>query len=485
MGKILFTHSYFYKFDTKQWNNKQPYPPLGTITAAAYLREKGHEVSLFDTNLADNPEQIQASIEQSNPEYLVIYDDGFNYLTKMCLTLMREAAFDLIKIGKRNNCIVIVSSSDSTDHNEEYLEKGADYILLGEGEESLEELLASLEKENKDSSGISGVVYRQNGKVVNNGRRGVMESLDQLPMAAWDLVNMDDYKTIWLKNHGYFSLNIATTRGCPYSCNWCAKPIFGRKYHARSPKQVLDEIEYLMIQFGASYFWICDDIFGLKPGWIQEFRDQVKSRKLKFAYNMQSRVDVMLKDDTIEAMAESGLDIVWVGAESGSQKILDAMEKDVTVEKIYEAREKLQQHGVRVAFFLQFGYLGETMEDIKLTEKMLFDLMPDDIGISVSYPLPGTKFHEQVKDDLIQKANWSDSDDLALMFKNTYPPRFYKMLHRYIHKKFRKKQNVKKIMLFLKNPVKNNKGIIRSIVATTYYIPMIFIYKTAMNLSKS
>ncbi len=200
---------------------------------------------------------------------------------------------------------------------------------------------------------------------------------------------------------------------------------------------------------------------------------------------MQSRVDVMLKEDTIEAMAESGLDIVWVGAESGSQKILNAMEKEVTVEQIYKAREQLKQHGVRVAFFLQFGYLGETMDDIKLTEKMLFDLMPDDMGISVSYPLPGTKFYEQVKDDLVQKANWSDSDDLALMFKNTYPPRFYKMLHRYIHKKFRKKQNVKKIQLFLKNPIKNNKGIIRSFVATIYYIPMILVYKTAMNMSKS
>ncbi|MDB4304124.1 B12-binding domain-containing radical SAM protein, partial [Desulfosarcina sp.] len=469
----------------KQWNNKQPFPPLGTITAASYLRAKGHSVNLFDTNLADNPEQIKPIITKIKPDYLVIYDDGFNYLTKMCLTLMREAAYKLIQIGKENNCTVIVSSSDSTDHFEEYLEKGADYILLGEGEESLEELLRSLEQKKTRLSEITGIVYSDNGNLVNTGRRGVMENLDDLPMAAWDLVNMDDYKTIWLENHNYFSLNIATTRGCPYSCNWCAKPIFGKKYHARSAKNVLDEMEYLMNNYDATYFWICDDIFGLKPGWIQEFRDLVINRQLKFGYSMQSRVDVMLKDDTIEAMAESGLDIVWVGAESGSQKILDAMEKDVTVEQIYEARKKLKEHGVRVAFFLQFGYLGETLDDIKLTEKMLFDLMPDDMGISVSYPLPGTKFYEQVKDDLKQKANWSDSDDLALMFKNTYPPRFYKMLHRYIHKKFRKKQNIQRIIQFLKNPFKNHKGIIRSVIVTVYYIPMTILYKVAMNLSKS
>lgn len=485
MGNVLFTHSYFYKFDEKQWNNKQPYPPLGTITAASYLRTKGHQVSLFDTNLADNPAQIKASIDKSNPDFLVIYDDGFNYLTKMCLTLMREAAFELIKIGKENNCTVIVSSSDSTDHFEEYLQKGADFILLGEGEESLDELLLSLEQENQKLSDITGIVYFQNGELVNTGRRGVMDNLDNLPMAAWDLVNIEEYKFIWMEHHGYFSLNIATTRGCPYSCNWCAKPIFGRMYHARSPKKVLDEMEFLMNSFGASYFWICDDIFGLKPGWIQEFWDMVKSRALKFSYNMQSRVDVMLKDDTIQAMAESGLDIVWVGAESGSQKILDAMDKDITVEQIYEARWKLKEHGVRVAFFLQFGYLGETMEDIELTQKMLFDLMPDDMGISVSYPLPGTTFYEQVKDDLRQKTNWSDSDDLALMFKNTYPPRFYKMLHRYIHKKFRKRQNIQNIIQFLKNPVKNNKGIIRSVIVTAYYIPITILYKITMNMSKS
>jgi len=486
MTKILFTHTYFYKFDAKQWENRKPYPPLGTITAASFMREKGFEVDLYDTNLADDPEEIIPVLEKTVPEYLVIYDDGFNYLTKMCLTLMREAAFKLIEIGNKRGCRVLVSSSDSTDHFDDYINHGADFVLLGEGEESLLELINKLELKEEDFNRVKGIAFSSSDKTVSTGRRPVIENLDELPMAAWDLVDMKKYQDIWFKNHGYFSLNIATTRGCPYNCNWCAKPIYGRKYNVRSPENVVNEIEYLIREYKASYFWVCDDIFGLKPGWVQQFYDDVKKRNLEFKYMMQSRVDVMMKnEDTIKALAGSGLDIVWVGAESGSQKILDAMEKDIRVEEIYAARKKLKQAGIRVAFFLQFGYLGETFNDILLTEKMLFDLMPDDLGISVSYPLPGTKFHEKVKADLVNKTNWEHSDDLTLMFRNTYPPRFYKMLHRYLHKKFRKKQGYRKLLAFAKNPVKNKAGIARTFVATIYYIPMTIYYKLLMTYARS
>ncbi len=485
MKKVLFTHSYFYRFDKKQWENKQYYPPLGTITAAAFIRENGYQATLFDTNLAESPKEVIPVIQKQQPDYLVIYDDGFNYLTKMCLTLMREAAFDLIRTGKEWGCKVIVSSSDSTDHAEDYISQGADVILLGEGELSLLDVLDK-NADSKSLQNIRGIVYKnEQGKIIDTGRREVMEDLDSLPMAAWDLVDMNRYKKIWMQNHGYFALNLATTRGCPYSCNWCAKPIYGRKYNVRSPEKVVEEIEYLMTNFGASYFWICDDIFGLKPGWVQQFRDIVRGKQLKFKYMMQSRVDVMLKEDAITALAESGLDIVWVGAESGSQKVLDAMEKGIRIEQIYEARNKLSAHGVRVAFFLQFGYPGETREDIQLTEKMLFDLMPDDMGISVSYPLPGTKFHDLVKADLEHKANWTDSDELALMFKNTYPPEFYKSLHRYLHKKFRKRQGIQKLKHFIASPAKHYQGMARTIIAILYYIPVTVYFKYRMSKAET
>ena len=169
-------------------------------------------------------------------------------------------------------------------------------------------------------------------------------------MPAWDLVNIDDYNDIWLTHNKYFSLNIATTRGCPFKCNWCAKPIYGNRYNVRSPKNVIDEITFLQKSFGVNHFWMCDDIFGLKPGWVQEFRDLVNLNGLKFKYKIQSRVDLLLKEDTITALAQSGAETVWVGAESGSQKILDAMDKGTTIEEINTATKLLKKNNIRVAF---------------------------------------------------------------------------------------------------------------------------------------
>jgi anaerobic magnesium-protoporphyrin IX monomethyl ester cyclase len=471
---VLFTHSYFYKFDPKQWRFKQPYPPLATILAASVIRDAGFSVSLFDTGLRDSPSEIISSIRYHKPEFLVIYDDGFNYLTKMCLTNMREAAFMMAKIGKRFGCTVIVSSSDSTDQYEKYFQQGVDYVIRGEGEETLKELLLAL-KGRKNIATLNGLIYTRGIETVVNPSRPVMRELDHLPLPAWDLVDIESYRKIWLKHHGYFSLNLATTRGCPFKCNWCAKPIYGNRYNSRSPEHVVREIEMLLRQYKPDHFWMCDDIFGLKPGWAQEFRDMIKARDLRFRYKIQSRVDLLLEQDTLQALAESGADTIWVGAESGSQKILDAMDKGTTVDQIYTAARLMKQQGIKVAFFLQFGYLGETQEDIDATIQMVLDLMPDEIGISVSYPLPGTKFYEKVKDQLMEKQNWSDSDDLALMFESTFNNRFYKELHRYVHSVYRKHKGYDSLRKLFATPLRLTYKDLRAGLATLYYVPSSFV----------
>jgi anaerobic magnesium-protoporphyrin IX monomethyl ester cyclase len=290
------------------------------------------------------------------------------------------------------------------------------------------------------STDLAGIVFTDTEGLQTMPKRPVLRDLGSLPLPAWDLIDPEPYREIWKRSRGFFSLNVATTRGCPFKCNWCAKPIYGNRYNSRSPAHVVRELQWLTELFAPDHFWMCDDIFGLKPGWVPAFRDELRRAGLRIRFKIQSRADLLLEGDTIDALVESGLDEVWIGAESGSQKILDAMDKGITVDQIRDARRLLKDRGVRVGFFLQFGYLGETDDDIDATIRMIEELRPDDIGISVSYPLPGTGFFERVKDDLGSKANWTDSDDLAMMFRQHHRPEFYKRLHRYVHKRFRRGQ---------------------------------------------
>lgn len=449
MKKVVLSNTYFYRLDPKQWTAHQPFPPLGTLYAASVMRKAGYDVSFHDSNLSEGPDSLRPDISEVHPDYLVIYDDGFNYLTKMCLTVMREAALQMIALGKEANCITIICSSDSTDQYELHLQRGADYVIRGEGEETLLKLLAVLDQ-GENPFELAGIAGKNLNGIYLNPNRPVLKDLDSLPWPAWDLVDVNSYKKVWLKSSEQYYLNMATTRGCPYKCNWCAKPIYGNRYNSRSARDVVAELTYLQQHFKVDHFWMCDDIFGLKPGWVTSFAQVVKKENLKIRYKIQSRADLLLEEEIIDNLMVSGLDEVWIGAESGSQKILDAMDKGIRVQQIYEATTRLKEKGVKVGFFIQFGYLGESYKDIHKTIKMVLDLMPDSLGISVSYPLPGTKFYDTVKKDLKQKANWTDSDDLAMMFRNTYDPSFYRILHTLLHALYR----TKKMRLLVFNDIK-------------------------------
>jgi len=441
--KVLFTHSYFLMFDAKQYQTAMPYPPLGTLYAMAYLREQGYDVQLFDTMFSHSAKEIYSTIDSYQPDVFISYDDGFNYLTKMCLTNMRTACFEMQAYAKSKGCKVITSSSDAADHYTDYLAHGADAIAIGEAEQTILELCQAFQN-NLPIELIYGIAYTTaTSEIRLSPKRSVIKDLDVLPPPAWDLVDITPYRNMWMKHHGYFSLNFVTTRGCPYKCNWCAKPIYGNRYNSHSPENIVLEIKKWQQQFGFTHVWFADDIFGLKPNWLNEFERCIKKENVSIAYKIQSRADLLLEEDNIRHLANSGCKTVWMGAESGSQKILDAMDKGTKVEQIYEATRLLKKHGIHVALFLQLGYLNETIEDIRLTIKMVEDLLPDDIGISVSYPLPGTVFYEKVKDQLKAKSNWTDSDDLDLMFTNTYKREFYKVLQRYIHKRYRRRIGVR------------------------------------------
>jgi len=439
MTQILFGQSYFLRFDPKLWKAMQPYPPLGTLYAASYLRQHGYEISLFDAMLAESEDEWGDALERHQPQFAILYEDNFNYLSKMCLLRMREAAYKMIDIAKMCNCQVILCGADATDHAEEYLKKGADYVLLGEGEETLLELLDKLTGQNDVAfEKIPGLAYPSgNGNFIRNPRRPDIKDIDSLPFPAWDLVDIEKYRKLWIEQHGYFSMNMVTTRGCPFHCNWCAKPIWGQRYHSRSPENVVAEMKWLKESYHPDHIWFADDIFGLKPGWLPRFGELIEVEDARLPFKCLSRADLLCRPGEVDALKRAGAQTVWMGAESGSQNILDAMDKGTKVEQIEEAARLLKVAGIRACFFLQFGFPGERREEIEQTLQLVRESDPDDIGISVSYPMPGTKFFEAVQAQLGEKQNWQNSADLAMLYHGIYPTEFYRQLHSVVHKEFR------------------------------------------------
>jgi radical SAM superfamily enzyme YgiQ (UPF0313 family) len=251
-------------------------------------------------------------------------------------------------------------------------------------------------------------------------------------MPARDLVDMQQYREAWRSAHGYFSLNMASSRGCPYRCNWCSKPIWGDSYQVRSARLIAEEMLDVKRAYAPDHVWFADDIFALSGKWTTEFATAVESLSASIPFKMQSRCDLMTRD-TVRALKQAGCVEVWMGAESGSQKVLDAMDKGLDVEATYRARENLRRYGIRACLFLQFGYPGEAWQEVQQTIRLVRELRPDDIGVSVSYPLPGTKFHQMVSAQLGTKANWTDSADLAMMFRGAYPSEFYRALAHALH----------------------------------------------------
>jgi anaerobic magnesium-protoporphyrin IX monomethyl ester cyclase len=387
----------------------------------------------------------------------------------MCLSRMREAALTMAGYAKIYGATVSVFSSDASDHLETYFDNGVDYVFCGEAEITLGEFAdAYLQEGRRYPKDIKGLAYMESGAVYRSERRGVLRDLDMLPIPAWDLVDTETYRRIWKERHGYFSVNISTTRGCPFHCNWCAKPLYGQVYNSRSPENVAAEMKFLKDEVRPDHLWITDDIFGLKPGWVHRFAEAVQRENASIPYKCLSRADLLLMKDTIVQLRESGCRSVWIGAESGSQKILDAMEKGTTVGQIYESARRLRDAGIRVGFFLQFGYPGETRADIELTLKMVRDCNPDEIGVSVSYPLPGTPFYERVREQLKEKQNWITSEDFDPMFASTYPKEYYRTLHRVVHKKFSVWRGMRATRRILKRPLRIDRASIRSLVSMVY-----------------
>jgi anaerobic magnesium-protoporphyrin IX monomethyl ester cyclase len=436
MVDVLLTHSNHVYNDRKQVRKMQPYPPLQTLLAASALRRQGYSVALFDCTLESPERGFEAALERYQPRMVAVCEDNFNFLTKMCLLHSRELAHSMAAAAKCAGVPSIVNGSDSSDRAAEYLQAGFEYVLIGEVEGAIVETAQLLLNGVGGPERIRGMAFLDGGKVRYTPRRAPIADLDTLPMPAWDLVDAAPYRDAWTDAHGYFSLNMVSSRGCPYRCNWCAKPIWGDTYHCRSAALVAEEMLEIKARFRPDQVWFADDIFALSQQWTHEFASAVERLGAQIPFKMQSRCDLMTRP-TVDALRRAGCTEVWMGVESGAQEVLDAMDKGTRLGQVYEARENLRRHGIRAGFFLQFGYPGETWTEIEKTIALVRETQPDDIGVSVSYPLPGTAFHQMVSSQLGPKENWADSDDLDMMFQGAFSTEFYRALADALHAEVR------------------------------------------------
>jgi anaerobic magnesium-protoporphyrin IX monomethyl ester cyclase len=437
MLSILVCHSYFLRLDQKQLERGKPYPPLATLQVAAMLRKAGHQVAFFDAMLAEGTLEYDRRLRATEPQIVLFYEDTFNFLSKMCLGTMRRAACEMIASAHNAGARVIAAGPDVSDAPGPYLRAGADLALIGEGLAALLLLLPRLDARPDARiedliEGLAGVASQSEGKVITSNGAKVLPMAEFDGFAAWDLVDMERYRALWLKKHGYFSLNMAASRGCSFRCAWCAKPTWGNQYLQRGASEVALEMAHLKRSFAPQHVWFADDIFGFRVDWIADFAAAVRAEDGGIPFTIQTRAD-LISERMAQALQNAGCKEAWIGAESGSQQVLDAMNKGTTVSEIRMARERLKAAGIRVGLFIQLGYMGEQLADIVATRDLLEAARPDEIGVSVSYPLPGTKFYDLVKAQLGGKTHWQESNDLEMMFRGTYTSDFYRAVRNLLH----------------------------------------------------
>lgn len=433
MADVLITHSYHLAYDPKQLRKMRPYLPLGMLYAASALRRGGISVTAFDSMLEDPSAKLPGLLAKDRPRIVAVYEDDFNFLSKMCLTRMREVAWEIAKAARAIGAVTVAHGSDSADNPALFLENGFDYVLRGEAEETLVQLCTAVLRGEQKPFIDGMVMLDEHRRPAEIGQRLAKNpAWAELSSPARELVSLEPYRAAWIEAHGYFSTNMVASRGCPYRCNWCAKPISGDKFHLRPAAAVAEEMKDLKTHAGAQHIWFGDDVFALNAHWVRQFAEEVEARGASIPFKIQSRANLMT-GDTVRNLEIAGCAEVWMGVESGSQAVLDAMDKGLKLESVIAARRRLRTAGIRACYFLQFGYPGETWTELRQTIELVRETHPDDIGVSFSYPLPGTAFYERVRAQLGVKRNWTDSDDLCILFKAAYKTEFYRLVRDALH----------------------------------------------------
>jgi anaerobic magnesium-protoporphyrin IX monomethyl ester cyclase len=424
--KILLTHAYFLGEDLKEQEIMRPYPPLGILYLAAYLEERGVPATVFDSTFASQS-ALEGHLLDARPDVVGIYT---NLMTKLnVLRLMRFIRSQSALSGTR----VVLGGPEVTHHADKFLEHGADVIVVGEGEETMHALVSAWSHGGREAGAddalgdVAGIVFRdRDGRVVRSAPRALLRSLDELPMPKRDALDLAPYLDAWRARHGMNAVSVSTMRGCPYSCRWCSRAVYGETYRRRSPRLVAEEVQAIVDRYHPDSLWFVDDVFTINHRWLEELTLEFERRGLRVPYECITRAD-RLDERSVKLLRRSGCFRVWIGAESGSQKVLDAMDRRVKVERVRDVIQLSKKHGIETGTFIMLGYPGETEADIDATIEHLKLADPDQFTITVAYPIKGTPYYEEVRDDIVDQRPWEASTDRDLELRRPHSPLYYKL----------------------------------------------------------
>jgi anaerobic magnesium-protoporphyrin IX monomethyl ester cyclase len=402
MAQILLTHGYFLAEDEKERQIMKPYPPLGLLYLSAYMKASGHGVEVYDSTFGTRQELVQKI--HASPRGLVgIYT---NLIT-------RRSVLEIIRAAREVESTVILGGPESANYSAEYLNSGADIVVIGEGETTLAEVVLALETgSRRDLLRVRGIVCKdQEGNIVRTAERPKIPDLDALPLPDREAIDHRKYLDAWSQHHGASSINLITARGCPYRCTWCSHAVYGYSHRRRSPDKVADEVQWIVDRYNPDQLWYADDVFTISHPWLQRYSQELKSRGLHLPFETITRADRLQSEGAVAALKELGCYRIWIGSESGSQRMLDAMERGVSVEQVQRATKLAQQAGIRVGMFLMWGYEGEEIEDIAATVAHVKESNPDVFFTTVSYPIKGTPYFETVKNKVSLPVAWQEASD--------------------------------------------------------------------------
>ncbi|MBN1402398.1 MAG: B12-binding domain-containing radical SAM protein [Anaerolineae bacterium] len=427
---VLLANPLFLARDPVERRLMTPYFPLGLLYLAACLREAGFSVAIFDGMFKPGPESFTEALRAHRPRVVGL----------SILTTVRATAVELAQSARAAGAVIVVGGSDPTARPESYLEPSlgrgpvADFVVIGEGEDALVALVATILGSGGPSSWaqIPGIAYRLDDELVLTQPRSLRRDIDSIPIPARELTEVERYREAWREKHGFFSLSVITSRGCPYGCAWCQKSVFGRSYRPRSPQLVAQEMREIKTGYAPDRLRIVDDVLGIDKDWVRRWRNAVVERDAVIPFECLSRVDLVDRE-LLEMFKQAGCMRIAFGAESGSQRVLDAMNKGTQVAQIRQAARWCHDLGIELYFFIMVGYPGEEWRDILATVSLLRETVPDAFSSTIAYPLPGTPFYEEVCDRLVESPDWDYTAENRLMYRGRYSTRFYRWVQRWLH----------------------------------------------------